>query len=224
MKAEYDEILRAKQYYESLIYQKTAELERAKINNQQREKLLASRNETAELLRDIIEYQGDLKRFFEAVNTEDREFKNRRITFINGLITEALSIIFPEDSFRAELRCDFYRKSDVSLVLLDRNGNEMIPDVCSGKLQQYLITFAAISGIARGLGVNNLFVDEAFGVAALDILGDIGVIIGELVKNGMQIIMIAQNPAVYQDIPRREIVMRKDAKLDKVEICSVTDY
>lgn len=224
MRAEYENIILKKRMYDQQLQSKTARLERAKLSNAQLETLISERRELVDLLSTVIEYKDDLKKLFEAINNEDREFKNRRISFINGLITEALDKIFPDDKYRAELICDFYRKSEANLVLLDKHGNEMIPDICSGKLQQYLISFAAVSGISKGLGVNNLFVDEAFGVAAPEILGDIGKIIQQRVEEGMQVIMIAQNPAVYQDIPHRKIAIRKNPATQSVELTSVTDY
>lgn len=219
-----DDILKNRQFYESQVFNKVAALERAKVNNTEREKLAVRRDCLAELLSELEQYRRDIRIFGEAVDTEDRTFKNRRLNYIDTLITDALHDIFPEEHLTARVTHEFYRKSEAVLTLFDNSGFETDPDICSGKLQQYLISFAAVSGIVCGLGVSNLFIDEAFGVAAPEVLGDIGVLLQQKVNAGLQVVVIAQNPGLYQDLPRREIKLRKDPKSKKVEVISVTDY
>lgn len=221
---DYDSILRDRDFYERKLYRRYADLERAKMNNEIREQLMAQRDEISSLLDEINQYAYDIKRLLAVTEKEDFEFKNRRLDYVSMLITDSLQKIFPDDGLVAKLSCEFNRKSEVVLDLLDRDGNELSPDICSGKLQQYLISFAAVAGIANGLGIKNLYVDEAFGVAAPEILGEVGKIVQQSVDNGMQIIIIAQNSGLYQDLPRREIKLRKDPKSKKVEIVSETDY
>ena len=218
----YDDILQKRSMYQQKIYDKIGEIEAAKLSNEERIKLLHEKQKLRELRESFDEYRYDVKKLTEMVEQEDREFKNRRILYINDLITESLQEIFPEERLSAELECDFYRQSEVSLVLRDYMHNEYVPDICSGKLQQYIISFAAVAGITKGLGIRNLYVDEAFGVAAPAILGDLGEFIKKIVDDGMQVIMIAQNPGLYQGMPRREISLRKNSGCVVVE--SETDY
>lgn len=75
-----EQILRNRQFYESQIFNKVAALERAKLNNAEREKLVVRREKLAELLAEMEQYQRDVKVFGEAVANEDRTFKNRRLT------------------------------------------------------------------------------------------------------------------------------------------------
>lgn len=220
----YESISRNRDYYERRLYAMYADLEHAKINNTEREKLVDERNRLMELRDEFDQYRFDVKRLISAIETEDRQFKNRRIDYLNTLITESLADIFPDDDLKAHLHCDFYRKNGVTLTLVDSDGNELIPDICSGKLQQYLISFAAVAGIASGLGVKSLYVDEAFGVAAPAILGELGKVIQKRAAQGMQIVMIAQNPGLYQDLPRREICLQRDPVSKNVIVANETDY
>lgn len=220
----YNKIRADQDAFQRELYKRTAELERAKVNNERREQLLAEAAELDEFIKELTAYSYDLKRLLASLQTEDRAFKNRRIGYLNALITDSLAEIFPDDGLQAKLYCDFNRKSEVVLELYDHNGNVLIPEMCSGKLQQYLISFAAISGISKGLGVNNLYVDEAFGVAAPGILGEIGKVIQRRVEQGVQIVMIAQNPGLYQDLPRREITLQKDYATESVVVVSELDY
>ena len=81
-----------------------------------------------------------------------------------------------------------------------------------------------MSGIVKGLGIKNLYVDEAFGVAAPEIMGEIGKVVQHSVDDDLQIIMIAQNPCVYQDLPRHEITLKKDPVTKSVHVVSEIDY
>ena len=74
------------------------------------------------------------------------------------------------------------------------------------------------------MGITNLYVDEAFGVAAPDILGDLGQLLYEQVDDGMQVIIISQNPGLYQDIPRREIHLKRDSVTKSVSVIKQADY
>lgn len=221
---DYAVILSERDYFDRTLYSKYSALEHAKINNQQREQLLAERERVQNLLEDWEKYNFDTKRLISATEAEDREFKNRRIAYLNELITTSLNDIFPDDCLKAKLKCDFNRKNEVSLLLYDADMEELEPDICSGKLQQYLISFTAVAGIALGLGVNNLYVDEAFGVAAPEILGEIGKIVQRYAEKGMQIVLISQNPGLYQDLPRHEIRLHRDPLTKSVEVVSETDY
>lgn len=221
---DYDKLLNETNYFDQRIFAKVAELERAKVTNEEREKLSYRRSELEDLNSSFERYMFDLKLFDTALDQEDRKFKNRRTEYIDGLITESLRRIFPTDNLQAKLECDFYRKSEAHLVLRDGDGHELDPDICSGKLQQYLVSFTAVSGIVKGLGIKNLYVDEAFGVAAPEIMGEIGKVVQHSVDDGLQIIMIAQNPCVYQDLPRHEITLKKDPVTKSVHVVSEIDY
>lgn len=220
----YDDILRDRDFFERKLYQKHAELERARVTNEMREKVESRKSEVEEVTLELEKYLFDLKRLRAVLETEDRDFKNRRLDYVDSLITDSLSAIFPDDGLKAKLHCEFNRKNGVDLELVDKYDNELSPDICSGKLQQYLISFAAVAGIANGLGIKQLYVDEAFGVAAPSILGEIGKVIQKSVDNGMQIILIAQNSGLYQDLPRREIKLKKSVETDAIEVVSEEDF
>ena len=219
----YEDIINKRNYYQQKIYTKIAEVERAKASNAERNKLLVKKTDFDMLCGMMTKYINDTKLLMAAVDKEDNEYKNRRISFIDALVTDGLAQIFPQDNLKAHLTCDFNRKNEAVLELIDRQGNIADPDMCSGKLQQYLISFAAVTGIVRGLGITNLFIDEAFGVAAPDILGDLGELLYEQVKDGIQVILIAQNPGLYQDIPRREIRLSKDSTTGEMHVISQLD-
>lgn len=220
----FEDILAKRSLYDKNLFTKMRELERAKLVNEQVKHFSVLKDRLTSLALKVEKHRMDLTKLRAAVIKEDNDFKNRRIEYLNAVITEALADIFPEEGVTAELLCDFSRTDVVELILYDCLGHEYIPDICSGKLMQYLISFSAITGITLKLGKKNIFVDEAFGVASPDIMGKIGDVVQERIDSGLQLIMIAQNSAVYQDLPRHEIILQKDPVLAETCVITECDY
>ena len=84
---DYDKLLNETNYFDQRIFAKVAELERAKVTNEEREKLSYRRSELEDLNSSFERYVFDLKLFDTALDQEDRKFKNRRTEYIDGLIT-----------------------------------------------------------------------------------------------------------------------------------------
>lgn len=206
----FTEILQMQSLYDNALFGEMREIEKAKLMNAQLEEFVLRRDQLADLVQATRKHVDSLTKLRAAVIREDNLFRENRIEYLNAVITEALADIFPEEKLTAKLHCDFSRTDTVELVLYDELGNEYLPDICAGKLMQYLISFAAITGITLNLGVHNIFIDEAFGVASPDIMGQIGEVVQRRIADGLQIVMIAQNSALYQDLPRHEIRLRKD--------------
>lgn len=220
----FEEISIKRSLYDRKLFDKARELEKAKIVNEQVKRFVVLQKQLQELTQRAEQHHKDLLRLRAAVIKEDIDFKNNRIEYLSAVITETLADIFPEEGVTAKLLYDFSRTDTVELLLYDKCGNEYIPDICAGKLMQYLISFSAITGIVINLGIPNIFVDEAFGVAAPDIMGRIGEIIQTRIDAGLQIVMIAQNSALYQDLPRHEIILSKDPVKSETSVVAQRDY
>lgn len=224
----FEKIVRDRSYYERRIADTAASLERARVVNDQVDTLREEHDNIRSVASEVQLYRDDLSLLKTAVTTEINEYQNRRIEYLNNLITDSLAEIFPERGWIADIRCDFSRKNICKLVLKDRNGHVSLPKVGQGKLLQYLISFAAVAGITKGLGYNNLFIDEAFGVAAVKRLSDIGDIIKKQIEDGMQIILVSQNPSLYNQLPRHVYNLKTitdcDGAVPRVAVESEEDY
>lgn len=208
---------------EAGLRKKQAELECAKSTNDSRERLLGEYQDFDNLVESIDIYRNKLKVVSSRVIKENDSFRTGRLKYLSGTITEAIERIFPAKSLKAEVTCDFKRKNAVDLRLTDQNGNTSKPYVNNGKLMQYLISFASVSKIAESLGCHTLFVDEAFGVAAENKLSVIGELVQQKVDEGMQIILVSQNKALYADVPRREIRLKYDYENSRAVLDSIVD-
>lgn len=199
---------------------------KAKAANENKDRLYTQHTELKELLKSLDAYTGTLKVMQGRAVKENDNFRTGRLGFLSEEITESLAEIFPEDGFKAEVTCSFNRKDSVKLIITDKRGNVFAPSMCSGKLQQYLISFSSISCITRTLGIKVLYVDEAFGASSMDNLPKIGECLERMVEeNGMQVILVSQNPGLYQDIKgRREIHLVTDRERGCAQIEKVLDF
>lgn len=208
-----------------MIMQKGAELSEARNSNALREKLIVESRELADLEKSLRTYKDALLEIKTRVVKENDEFRTRRLQYLNEIITEGISNVFPEKHLSAEVLCDFKRKNSVKLRLTDDKGNVFIPYISNGKLMQYLISFYAVSGIAQSLGSHNLYIDEAFGVASAENLQKMGDNIAKSIEqDGFQIILVSQSSLLYTDIPRREINLQMDDASKCAKVTSVDDY
>lgn len=216
-------------YYQNKVYleRKISEQEQrlavAKQTNENRQKLLAEKNEAVEVFDAITQYLEKLKVLEGRIIKENKEFRTRRLNFLNAKISEDLSRVFTKEQYQVSVECDFNRKNRVSLTLTDVHGNVFYPRISNGMLVQYLTSFSAANCVTQALGSHNLFVDEAFGASSMDNLPTIGQYLGDLVDEGMQIILVSQNPAIYQDLPRHEINLWLDTTSNSIRLHEI-DY
>lgn len=201
----FENILNKKYNYEQRFRQAHAQIERDKVNNEKIDQYKQDLNTMLEISNRASEYLDCLKIVDTAVTKEARDYQTRRIEHLNSVITESIARIFPNRRVRAKLIADFSRTDKVSLKLFDDMGNEFSPYICEGKLMQYLISVSAVAGIIKSLGATNMFIDEAFGVARIDHLEDLGEMLQSFVDDGLQTVIISQNPALYNNLSRHEI-------------------
>lgn len=208
---------------DSRIAIKRANIEKAKVINESRKKLEVRHNALDDLAHDIQEYKENLKILGIRVTKENDNFRTKRLEYLSASITDAIADVFPDKNLKAIVSCDFKRKNAVDLRLLDEDNHLIKPSIGNGKLMQYLISFSSVSRIVQSLGYHSLFVDEAFGVASESNLPVVGEIIKQKVEDGLQIVLVSQNAALYQDVARREIRLAYDFTDKKAKLCDIVD-
>lgn len=215
-----------KDVYNTKLHNLELRIVKAKADNENKNKLYAQQTELKELLKNLDAYTGTLRVIQSRAIKETDDFRTGRLGFLSEEITESLAEIFPEDGFKAEVTCSFNRKNSAKLTITDGNGSVFAPSMCSGKLQQYLISFSSISCITRTLGIKVLYVDEAFGASSMDNLPKIGECFEKMVEeNGMQIVLVSQNPGLYQNIKgRREIHLVTDRENRCARVEKILDF
>lgn len=215
---------RSRNYYRNLISRLESDIIVAKRNNDNREHLIAQCTIVSELVSDLNDYLGRLKVIQSRAIKENEDFRTRRLDLLSIQISDILEKVFKERAATAKVSCNFNRKNSVRVTLTDSLGYTFNPAMCKGMLAQYLISFSSASCITKTLGINSLFIDEAFGASSMDNLPVVGELVGNMIKDGTFIILVSQNPALYRDLPRREIHLLSDVENNCAKIIKVIDY
>jgi hypothetical protein len=185
-----------------------------------RQQLLSIASDGDALLAYVDQLLVDLKVIQQVTRREEIAFKQRRLGYIDGIITEGLAYIFPAKHLVARTECNFQRNNTkLQLSIIDSRGNVRPPFLTEGKFAQQLISFMAASAAITLLGKNILYLDESFSNASEDNLGKMQSLLRACIDGGNQVFMIAQSPLAFADLARREIhLMSNDGIfVDKVE-------
>lgn len=173
--------------------------------------LKAASSNTLDLHESMKQRLVDLKLLQKIVKAEEIAFKERRLNFISGSITEQLEYIFPKKGLRANVSCNFERNNmRLRLTLSDPENSARPPYLTEGKFAQQLISFSAAAACTSLLSRNILYLDESFSNASQDNLEKTQHLLKSHVDKGFQIILISQSSVLFNDLPRREIHLISD--------------
>lgn len=211
-------------YYQRMIDEKKAKLERANACNEQHKRLQARYTQLDAELSRATELNLALKKILLLAHKEDLNYKEGRKHLLESIIDSSLVNIFPNEELRAKLSCDFKRNSSqITLRLEDKHGKLRKPSVSEGQMMQYLISVSAMFGVLNNLGCTSVYLDEAFSVSSPDNLVKVGAELNKYIQDGMQIFCISQNSEIYDSIPHRAFYMHKDPIDECVIIDKVVD-
>ena len=221
---DYNKMIANKQYFEKKLMEKKLKLEQISISNKEFEYLNAEKVSGDEILSALELYSRNLKDLWDNVNREDKDYRNRRIEFLNSEITKMLVKFFPNKNLVANIVFDDkYKNSNAYLSLIDEDGDVRNPLNTEGMFQQYLISYAAVTSVLQTMNKHIVFIDEAFGVASKKNLPKIADVLAQSCESGMQIILATQDPLLFDNIPHRVINLELNPVTDSVEIESVDD-
>lgn len=169
-------------------------------------------------------YLQQLKLILERAKLEDQTYRARRIGFIEQSIEHNLAVLFPEESITPRLEPTVLRgKNLLSLVLTDSLGNSHTPTMYAGGMMKSAISYAASMSIINLIGTNKVFIDEAFGVGSDEKKAEMGELLREYLDSGVQVILVSQGTALFQNLPRREFHLAKDPVKKEVVLTAVKD-
>lgn len=201
-------------------------LDFAKENNN---KIIKYKQEYEDALEVRTEYEQYIKAldiYHKLCIRESNNYKNKRLEYLCSFIDDKLSIIFPDEDFKSRIVTDDRGSVQKTYLELYVEGSDEveIPEVNQGKLCQQLLSFSSSVALVKSLGINRIFLDEAFSASASKNLTKIGSILKTMIDDGMQIILIEQEQEVYKDLPRREIYVEKDSLEKETKVIYEKDF
>lgn len=170
----------------------------------------------------VSTYIRALEKILLATKKEDSSFKATRLNYLKAKIKSEQERIF-DDTFDVELKPDLVRNKRVAKLRISINGGKLTNPVnSSGGFGQQLISSSGSLAVLELLNKNKVFIDEAFNASSTENLSHVGEMLKPYPENGVQIILISQSGALYQDLPRREIILERSN--DEARLVSVKDW
>lgn len=221
---DYNRMISNKHFFEKKILENKLKLEQITISNKEFTQLSADKSAGDEIAMGLELYLANLKDLWDNVNREDKDYRNRRIDFLNSEITKMLEKFFPNKNLIANIVFDDkYKNSNAYLNLIDSDGDLRNPANTEGMFGQYLISFTAVTTVLQTMDKHIIFIDEAFGVASKKNLPKIADVLLKSCEEGMQIILATQDPLLFNTIPHRVINLNLNPVTDSVEVASIDD-
>ena len=205
-----------------ILNSKKSEIEAIKESNKKVESLSQQSAELELAKNKMALYVRALEVILLATKREDGNFKSNRLGYLKDKIKSEQERIF-EDTFDIELKPVLIRNKRLAKLRISINGGKFTNPVnSSGGLSQQLISSSSSLAVLELLNKNKVFIDEAFNASSTENLSNVGEMLRPYPDKGVQIILISQSGALYQDLPRREINL--DRQNDEAVVVSVTDW
>lgn len=158
------------------------------------------------------------------IMNQQAEWQDSILRTLEAKISEALAIVYPEDGYTVSLKARLLRgkihiEGTVRAFFLDEFPGTISDS--QGRLFQQVVSFAALLVVMNILGVDTVYVDEAFSGASLDNAKRVNRLLKSYSDRGVNIILIAQNAGITEDIPAN--ILRLDRTLDNVTIVTETE-
>lgn len=182
---------------------------------------------------DAVEVRSEHEQYIKALDIyhklcvrESNNYKTKRLEYLCTFIDDKLSIIFPDENFKSKIVTEDRGSIQRTYLELYLEGSDEaeIPETSQGKFCQQLLSFSSSVALVKTLGINRMFLDEAFSASASKNLTKIGSILKPMIDDGMQIILIEQEQEVYKDLPRREIYVEKDSLEEETKVIYEKDF
>lgn len=205
-------------------YQKcVSKLESQEETNLRYDEIKSQKEQALDLSMNIETYLSYLTNILKVSKDKDTKFKNQRLKVMQDLINSDMNYIFPAENIKVKLDYNPYRgKEKAKLVMVDKFSKEHDVEIFSSGLMKQLITFSGSIAVSKFLRSNTILVDEAFGASAPQNKEKIGKILKNYVDSGFQILLISQEPKLYNDLERRQINLVKEE--DQAKLISIEDF
>lgn len=193
-----------------------------KVKKESRDRLVAKLDYLLEKKKDLEKYKNDLVTINKVAVKEYREYRCRRIDFLNNTITSNIQKIFPYEGYKSRIVYETkYNNSNAYVTLLDKNGNVRIPKYSEGGLLKELIGFTSAISVLECLDSNTFLFDEAFGMASKNNKPKLGDMLNNCINNGVQMFLVSQTSDLYDGLNCRKIYLERDAVTNQTYVSKV---
>ena len=146
------------------------------------------------------------------IATQENEWQSAILRKLESEILSALSFVYPSDGYSVKLSARVLRgkvhiESNIGSYFL----GEISGDVAStqGRLFQQVVSFAALLCVMDILGIQTIYVDEAFSGVAKANIPKINALLKSYQERGFNLIIIAQDVAMATGIESNTLLLSR---------------
>lgn len=143
---------------------------------------------------------------------QETKWQDSVLRALEAEIVQALSFVYPTDGYTVSLSARVYRgKIRVEGTVRSYFTNEMPGELSEsqGCLFQQIVSFAALVQIMKILGVDTVYIDEAFSGVARTNIPKINRLLQHYKEQGCNIIMIAQDTNIALGIEANTLILER---------------
>lgn len=158
----------------------------------------------------LVNLQSQLKAFDLAVTNNESEWRDAVLSVLETEIVNDLNYVFPTDGYNVSLSTKVLRgKIHITVQVRSFNVSEMPGRITGtqGRLFQQVVSFAALISVISLLGINTVYIDEAFSGSSKGNIKKIGRLLDSLKERGFNIIMIAQDTSLADGLDANRLVL-----------------
>lgn len=162
------------------------------------------------------EYLGGLNECLKVLSAmiagQEEQWQHSVLKLLEAEIMQDLAYIYPSDGYQVTLSTRILRgKIRVDAKVQSYFSNIIPGDVADtqGRLFQQVVSFAALIGIMKILGVETVYVDEAFSGASKQNVVKINALLRSFQERGFNIILIAQDTSMAAGMEANTLLLSR---------------
>lgn len=143
---------------------------------------------------------------------EEQVWREAVLRFLEAEIAEYLDFVYPNDGYCVQLSTRLLRGKLTVEASVRSYCSGVIPGSVSdsqGRLFQQIVSFAALLGIMKILGVNTVYIDEAFSGCSKGNMMQVNAILERVRAKGFNLVLIAQDSTLAQNIAGNILLLER---------------
>lgn len=211
-------------YEEALLIIKN-KVETAKFIEDTRASLLRRKQELDNDIENLTSCKLHIISLQEKMDRVSIAYKEERQEFLQQISNEFLKRLFPDDYFCVKFVPTVYRGVEYVDLYSGHDEKGLSPlEMQHGRLYRQFLGYVITTVIQKSRGCDLLIMDETLNSGDEDTLMGTSRIVKDLLEEGRQLIMIEHKHVLYENLPRVQYNLRRDASENKVEIVQKKEY
>lgn len=167
-----------------------------------------------------------LKVLENIIAEREKEWRDTVLRMLEAEIAQDLAFVYPEDGYSVTLVPRVLRgKVHIDATASSYFTGKMLGDVADsqGRLFQQVVSFAALIVIMTILGVETMYIDEAFSGASKRNIARVNKLLQSIKDRGFNLVLIAQDISIARNIEANTLILSRslDNKTSIVQLGGV---